>query len=55
MEIFFSVSDVEEGMQKIILSHDMAEQLFPDGNALGQKIMLVVDKVTFGFKIRNQF
>ena len=29
----------------------MAEQLFPDGNALGQKIMLVVDKVTFGFKI----
>lgn len=48
---FFSVSDVEEGMQKIILSHDMAEQLFPDGNAFGQKIMLVVDKVTFGFKI----
>ena len=48
---FFSVSDVEEGMQKIILSHDMAEQLFPDGNALGQKIMFVVDKVTFGFKI----
>ena len=48
---FFSVSDVEEGMQKIILSHDMAEQLFPDGNALGQKIMLVVEKVTFGFKI----
>ena len=48
---FFSVSDVEEGIQKIILSHDMAEQLFPDGNALGQKIMLVVDKVTFGFKI----
>ena len=48
---FFSVSDVEEGMQKIILSHDMAEQLFPAGNALGQKIMLVVDKVTFGFKI----
>ena len=48
---FFSVSDVEDGMQKIILSHDMAEQLFPDGNALGQKIMLVVDKVTFGFKI----
>lgn len=48
---FFSVSDVEEGMQKLILSHDMAEQLFPDGNALSQKIMLVVDKVTFGFKI----
>lgn len=48
---FFSVSDVEEGMQKLILSHDMAEQLFPEGNALGQKIMLVVDKVTFGFKI----
>ncbi|MGN0723562.1 MAG: ABC transporter permease [Treponema sp.] len=48
---FFSISDVEEGMQKIILSHDMSEQFFPDGNALGQKIMLVVDKVTFGFKI----
>ncbi|MCR5614266.1 ABC transporter permease [Treponema sp.] len=48
---YFSVTDNEEGMQKIILGHDMAENLFPAGDAVGQNITVVVDKVTFGFKI----
>ncbi|MBR0154580.1 MAG: ABC transporter permease [Treponema sp.] len=48
---YFSVTDDEQGMQKIILTHDLAENLFPAGDATGQKIMLVADKVTFGFKV----
>ncbi|MCR4955028.1 MAG: ABC transporter permease [Treponema sp.] len=48
---FFSVTDNEEGTQKIILSHDTAETFFPDGDAIGKKIMLVASKVTFGFEV----
>ena len=47
----FSVTDNEEGTQKIILSHDTAESLFPAGDAVGQVIMLVQSKVTFGFTV----
>ena len=31
---FFTVTDDEEGMQKIILSHDTAESFFPAGDAV---------------------
>jgi len=48
---FFNVTDNEEGTQKIILSHDTAEDFFPAGDAVGKKVLLVVDKVTFGFEI----
>ena len=48
---FFGVTDNEEGTQKIILSHDTAETFFPDGDAIGKKIMLVASKVTFGFEV----
>lgn len=48
---FFSVTDNEQGMQKIILSHDLAYELFQDINPLGQNLMIVADKVTFGFKV----
>lgn len=49
---YFTVTDNEQGMQKIILSHDMAENLFTNSaNALGKRIMLVADKVTFGFQV----
>ncbi|MCQ2576350.1 MAG: ABC transporter permease [Treponema sp.] len=48
---FFNVTDNEEGTQKIILSHDTAEDFFPEGDAVGKKVMLVVDKVTFGFEV----
>lgn len=49
--VFFNVTDNEEGTQKIILSHDTAEDFFPAGDAVGKKIMLVVGKVTFGFEV----
>jgi len=48
---FFNVTDNEEGTQKLILSHDTAEDFFPYGDAVGKKVLLVVDKVTFGFEI----
>lgn len=48
---FFTVTDNEEGAQKIILSHDTAESLFPKGDAVGKMITLVQSKVTFGFKV----
>jgi len=48
---FFNVTDNQEGTQKIILSHDTAEDFFPAGDAVGKKILLVVDKVTFGFEV----
>ena len=46
---FFSVTDNEEGTQKIILGHDIAESLFPAGDALGKMVLVVNGKVTFGF------
>lgn len=49
--VFFNVTDNEEGTQKIILSHDTAEDFFPAGDAVGKKVMLVVGKVTFGFEV----
>lgn len=48
---FFTVTDNEEGSQKIILNHDTAESLFPKGDAVGQMITLVQGKITFGFKV----
>lgn len=48
---FFSVTDNEEGAQKIILNHDTAESLFPKGDAVGKMITLVHSKVTFGFQV----
>lgn len=49
---YFTVTDNEEGLQKIILTHDMAENLFDDAKeAVGKRIMLVADKVTFGFEV----
>ena len=48
---YFSVTDNEEGAQKIILGHDIAESLFPSGDALGKMILVVNGKVTFGFTV----
>lgn len=48
---FFNVTDNEEGTQKIILNHDTAENFFPAGDAVGQKVILVQNKVTFGFEV----
>lgn len=48
---FFTVTDNEEGCQKIILSHDTAENYFPDGDALGKQVILVASKTTFTFEV----
>lgn len=48
---FFNVSDNEEGTQKIILNHETAQDFFPAGDAVGKKIIIVVNKVNFGFEI----
>ena len=48
---FFTVTDNEEGTQKIILSHDTAENYFPDGDAIGKQVILVASKTTFCFEV----
>lgn len=48
---FFNVTDNEEGTQKIILNHETAQEFFPAGDAVGKKIIIVVNKVNFGFEI----
>lgn len=48
---FFSVSDNEYGMQRLIITHDLAENLFPDGGALGKTVMIATGNVVFGFTI----
>jgi len=49
--VFFNVTDNVEGTQKIILSHDTAESLFPDGGAVGSHIIVVAGNVTFAFEV----
>ena len=48
---FFTVTDNEEGCQKIILNHDTAENYFPDGDAVGKQVILVASKTTFTFEV----
>jgi len=48
---FFSVSDAVLGSQKLILGYKAALGLFPDGNAAGQKLVLVNNSVPFGFTV----
>ncbi|MBP5520193.1 MAG: ABC transporter permease [Treponema sp.] len=48
---FFSVTDNEEGTQKIILNHDTAENYFPDGDAIGKQVTLVASKTNFNFEV----
>lgn len=48
---YFSVTDDVYGAQKIILGSEVAEGLFPDGNAVGRNILLVSDKAPFAFRV----
>jgi len=48
---FFSVSDEVLGSQKLILGYKAALGLFPDGNAVGQQLILVNNNVPFGFTV----
>lgn len=48
---FFSVTDNVSGSQKIILGSEVAEALFPEGNALGKKIIVISSNIRFGFEV----
>ena len=48
---FFNVTDNVEGNQKIILNHETAQDFFPAGDAIGNHVKLVMDKVSFNFEI----
>lgn len=47
----FNVSDNVTGQQRIILGSELAEGLFPDGGAVGQKVTVVADNTTFNFEV----
>ncbi len=47
----FNVSDNVTGQQKIIIGKEIADALFPEGNAVGNVITLVTDNTTFSFQI----
>lgn len=48
---WFSVSDDIMGAQKIILGHDTADSLFPNGDGIGQLLVLDSGKDTYGFTV----
>ena len=48
---FFTVTDNEEGTQKIILNHSTAENFFPAGDAVGKNVTLVASNTTFNFEV----
>lgn len=48
---FFNYSDDGEGLQKIILGAEVAEILFPDGDAIGQLVTLDMTGILFGFRV----
>ena len=49
----FNVSDNVTGQQKIIIGKEIADALFPEGNAVGNVINLVTDNTTFSFQING--
>lgn len=48
---FFDVSDNVQGLQKVIIGDELAEALFPDGGALGKKVLFIIQNARFGFEI----
>lgn len=48
---FFSVTDDVMGTQKIIIGSEIAEGLFPEGEAVGKQIVLMTNSVPFNFKV----
>ena len=48
---FFSVTDNQEGVQKIILNKEIATALFPAGNGIGKVILLTTNNVSFSFEV----
>lgn len=48
---FFNVTDNEMGTQKIILGSEIASSLFPNGDAVGKNVIMVVSSVAFNFEV----
>ena len=48
---FFSVTDSVMGNQKVILGSTIAASLFPNGDAVGKRVMLVTSNVPFSFEV----
>ncbi len=48
---FFTVTDNEEGTQKIILNHETAENYFPAGDAIGKQVILIASNTRFCFEV----
>ena len=48
---YFSVTDNVMGNQKIILGSTLSSSLFPNGNAVGQNVTVVIDSVSFNFQV----
>ena len=48
---YFSVTDNVMGTQKIILGSEIASSLFPNGDAVGKVVNVVVSKVSFSFTV----
>ncbi|MBQ1628352.1 MAG: ABC transporter permease [Treponema sp.] len=48
---YFSVTDNEEGCQKIILGSNIATALFPAGDGEGKYILVTNNKVSFSFQV----
>ena len=49
----FSVSDDQEGLQKIIIGSEIASILFPDGGGIGSLITLDLNGTQFGFRVKG--
>lgn len=50
---FFNTTDDVEGLQKIVLGAEVAEVLFPEGNALDQLVTLDMNGILFGFRVKG--
>jgi putative ABC transport system permease protein len=48
---FFTVSENVHGAQKVILGSEVAESLFPSGDAVGKMITIDASKILFGFEV----
>ena len=48
---FFDVTDDVKGTQKIILGSSIASTLFPNGDAVGKRVMLVASNAPFSFTV----
>ena len=46
---YFNVTDEYAGSQKMIIGSEVASSLFPDGNAVGKNVLVVISKVPFSF------